>query len=63
MNQYDERFDKWRDSLPKEHWARYDLSACKLGWDAAIAATTPRTTRLERALRIVSNALKLRARA
>lgn len=28
-------FVEWRDSLPNSHWARYDLSACKLGWDAA----------------------------
>lgn len=30
----DEAFKAWRDSLPQTHWARYDLSACRLGWDA-----------------------------
>lgn len=30
----DPAFDAWRDSLPKTHWARFDLSACRLGWDA-----------------------------
>lgn len=34
----DAQFDAWRDSLPATYWARYDLSACRLGWDAAIAA-------------------------
>lgn len=32
------KFEAWRDSLPAKHWARYDLSACKLGWDAAHAS-------------------------
>lgn len=31
-------FEEWRDSLPATHWARHDISACKLGWDAAIEA-------------------------
>lgn len=29
-------FETWRDSLPEKHWAKYDLSACRLGWEAAI---------------------------
>jgi hypothetical protein len=33
-----EDFDEWRDSLPEKHWARYDLSACKLGFDAGYQA-------------------------
>ena len=31
-------FDAWAQSLPDNYWAKYDLSACKLGWDAALAA-------------------------
>jgi hypothetical protein len=31
-------FNDWRDSLPKKHWSKYDLSACALGWNAAIDA-------------------------
>ena len=34
----DDRFDKWVESLPASHWAKYDLSACRLGWDAATNA-------------------------
>lgn len=33
----DLEFEAWRDSLPATHWARYDLSACRLGWEAARA--------------------------
>jgi hypothetical protein len=32
----DHRFRLWVEGLPKTHWARYDLSACKLGWNAAV---------------------------
>lgn len=28
-------FRAWVDSLPAKHWAKYDLSACRLGWEAA----------------------------
>jgi hypothetical protein len=31
-------FDAWVASLPAKSWAKYDLSACRLGWDAARAA-------------------------
>ena len=31
-------FELWVASLPKNYWARYDLSACRLGWEAARAA-------------------------
>lgn len=38
----DEDFDAWKAALPSGHWAKYDLSACRLGfdagWQAAIAA-------------------------
>lgn len=27
-------FDAWVATLPAKHWARYDLSAARLGWDA-----------------------------
>jgi len=30
-------FDAWVRRMPDLYWARYDLSACKLGWMAAIA--------------------------
>jgi hypothetical protein len=29
----DTAFDAWVASLPAKHWARYDLSAARLGWD------------------------------
>lgn len=32
-------FRAWVESLPPEHWARYDLSACRLGWEAALKQT------------------------
>lgn len=31
----DAAFDAWRDSLPAKHWSKYDLAACRIGWDAA----------------------------
>jgi hypothetical protein len=30
----DKLFRAWVESLPDTHWAKYDLSACRLGWDA-----------------------------
>ena len=30
-------FDAWVASLPAKSWARYDLSACRLGWEAGVA--------------------------
>ena len=29
------QFDNWVDSLHPRHWARYDLGACRLGFEAA----------------------------
>ncbi|OJX17927.1 MAG: hypothetical protein BGO82_17100 [Devosia sp. 67-54] len=37
----DAAFDAWVASLPKQSWAKYDLSACRLGWDAARRAALP----------------------
>jgi hypothetical protein len=37
----DADFERWRDGLPATHWARYDLSACRLGWDARAAFSSP----------------------
>lgn len=28
-------FRAWVDSLPPSYWARYDLSAARVGWEAA----------------------------
>ncbi len=28
-------FEAFRDSMPPNYWARYDLSAVRLGWEAA----------------------------
>ena len=28
-------FRAWVETFPDEHWAKKDLSACRLGWDAA----------------------------
>jgi len=33
-------FDEYIKTLPASHWAKYDLSAVKLGWDAAVEDTT-----------------------
>lgn len=30
-------FDAWVAKLDPKHWARYDLAACRLGWEAARA--------------------------
>ena len=38
-------FDEWKATLPPKSWARYDLSAARLGWEAgytqAIRDMTP----------------------
>lgn len=34
----DQAFDAWRNRMPDAYWARYDLSAAKLGWMAGRAA-------------------------
>ena len=31
-------FDAWVKSLPSVYWARYDLSACRIGWEAGRVA-------------------------
>lgn len=31
-------FIAWTATLPAKHWAKYDISACALGWNAAIDA-------------------------
>jgi hypothetical protein len=31
-------FRAWVESLPPAYWARYDLSACRIGWEAGRAA-------------------------
>lgn len=31
----DEKFREFVESLPDKYWAKYDLSAVRLGWDAA----------------------------
>ena len=33
-NKPDPEFEAFVKSLPQNHWARYDLSAVRLGWDA-----------------------------
>lgn len=30
----DAAFDAWVATLPAKHWAKYDISACRLGWEA-----------------------------
>lgn len=30
-------FDEWVKSMPDTHWAKHDISACRLGWNAALA--------------------------
>lgn len=36
MTTEDEKFTAFVKSLPAKHWSKYDLSAVRLGWDAAI---------------------------
>lgn len=36
MTKEDKEFRKFIESLPDKHWAKYDLSAVRLGWDSAI---------------------------
>lgn len=40
----DDEFSAWVATLPEKHWATYDLSACRLGWDARKNLTTPAQT-------------------
>lgn len=46
------RFDRWVATLPTRSWAHYDLSACRLGWEAgyrrAIDESMPITSGLDR---------------
>ena len=30
----DPEFDAWVATMPQKYWAKYDLSACRLGWHA-----------------------------
>lgn len=32
----DPSWDAWKQTIPEKYWARYDLSAVKLGWSAAM---------------------------
>lgn len=57
-NELRAKFEAWRDSLPAKHWARYDLSACKLGWDAAHASRDAEVEALQDALFQISVRLK-----
>lgn len=47
-NELRAKFEEWRDSLPEKHWARYDLSACKLGWNAGRASRDAEVEALKR---------------
>lgn len=31
----DQDWKEFKDSLPAKYWAKYDLSALRLGWEAA----------------------------
>lgn len=33
----DAAFMAWTKGFPQKHWAKYDLAACRLGWDAALS--------------------------
>lgn len=38
-------FRAWAESLPATYWVRYDLSAARIGWEAAIQTSpSPGTT-------------------
>ena len=36
LKSFDKEFRFYVESLPDKHWSKYDLSAVRLGWDAAI---------------------------
>jgi len=38
LKQDSPEFRAWVETLPDKHWAKYDLSACRLGWEAGRAA-------------------------
>jgi len=33
--EYNEAWEAWKAQMPAKHWAKYDLSACRLGFEAA----------------------------
>ena len=41
-------FDAWVASMPAKHWSKYDLSACRLGWEAALDAERQKREAAER---------------
>lgn len=46
-------FRAWAHALPEKHWAKHDISACRMGWDAAkanYAQASITTTEYEEAL-------------
>lgn len=45
------KFRAWVESLPDKHWAKYDLSACRLGWEAGRKDALSRLDTAETALR------------
>lgn len=49
-------FDEWVKSLPAKHWAKYDLSACKVGWEARQANIEEQVKVLQQTLLEVSHA-------
>jgi hypothetical protein len=51
-------FDKWVDSLPSKHWAKYDLSACCLGFNAGRASIRAEFDRMEEVYRQEVKALR-----
>lgn len=39
--QPDPSWEAWKRTIPETYWARYDLSAVKLGWSAAMELVLP----------------------
>ena len=35
LNDPDPEFDEWAATMPEKFWARYDMSAVRLGWVAS----------------------------
>lgn len=33
-------FTAWAATLDPKHWSKYDLSACRLGWEAGVASVS-----------------------
>jgi hypothetical protein len=54
-------FDAWAKTIPPEYWARYDLSAARIGWEGAMSAKIERIRKMATSLALNSEIGMLRA--